>query len=91
MDDEGLRNVLKATILKKLKRRGKWGHAHTSFDKLTSGIPKHLRGLAKEVAKELIKEGLLLTKHTSYGLEVSLNPRRKAEIDEIIEKYLGEQ
>jgi hypothetical protein len=82
-------------ILKKraalTRRRGKWGHAHTSFDKLTSGISKHLRGLAKEVAEELIKEGLLLAKPTSYGLEVSLNPRRKAEIDEIIEYLDGEQ
>jgi len=84
MNDEEFRNVLRATILKKLKRRGKWGRAHTSFDGLTSGIPKHLRGLAKEVAEELIKEGLLLAKPTSYGLEVSLNPVRKAEIDEII-------
>ena len=83
-----IRKVLKATILKKLKRRGKWGHAHTSFDNLTSGIPKHLRGLAKEVAEELIKEGLLLIKPTSYGLEVSLNPRKKDEIDRIIE-YLN--
>lgn len=91
MNNEELRNVLKTTILKKLKRRGKWGHAHTSFDKLTSGIPKHLRGLAKKVAEELIKEGLLLAKSTSYGLEVSLNPRRKAEIDRIIEEYLGKE
>jgi len=91
MNDKDLRNILKATILKKLKRRGKWGHAHTSLDKLTSGIPKHLRGLAKDVAKELIKEGLLISKPTSYGLEVSLNPRRKAEIDKIIEEYLGKE
>lgn len=90
MNNEKLCDVLKAMILKKLKRRGKWGHAHTSFDKLTSGIPKHLRGLAKEVAEDLIKEGLLLAKPTSYGLEVSLNPRRKAEIDEII-KYLDKE
>ena len=91
MNDKDLRNILKATILKKLKRRGKWGHAHTSLDKLTSGIPKHLRGLAKDVAKELIKEGLLISKPTSYSLEVSLNPRRKAEIDKIIEEYLGKE
>ena len=88
MNNEELRNILKATILKKLKRRGKWGHAHTSLDKLTSGIPK---GLAKDVAKELIKEVLLLAKPTSYGLEVSLNPRRKAEIDKIIEEYLDKE
>ncbi len=82
------RDVLKATILKKLKRRGKWGGAHTSFDKLTAGVPKHLRGDAKEAARDLIKSGLLFSKSTSYGLEVSLNPKRKDEIDNIIEKYL---
>ena len=88
MNDEELRNVLRATILKKLKRRGKWGGAHTSVDKLTSGIPKHLRGLAKEVVEDMIREGLLLTKPTSYGLEISLNPRKKAEIERIINEYL---
>jgi hypothetical protein len=84
------REVLKATILKKLKRRGKWSGAHTSFDVLARGIPKHLRGAAKEVAMELIKDGLLLSKPTSYGLEVSLNPERKEEIDKIILKHLSE-
>ena len=34
----------------------------------------------KEIAKELIKRQLLLSKHTSYGLEVSLNPRKLTEI-----------
>jgi len=84
-------DILKATILKKLKRRGKWGGAHTSFDKLTAGIPKHLHGKAKDAARELIKEGLLLSKPTSYGLEVSLNPRRRDEIERIIREYLGEE
>lgn len=78
------REVLKATILKKLRRRGKWGAAHTSFDILTRGIPKHLRGEMKKAAKELIKDGLLLSKPTSYGLEVSLNPEKKRDIDKII-------
>jgi hypothetical protein len=79
---------LKATILHKLKRRNKWGGAHTSIDLLTKGIPKNLRGKAKEVIEELTTEGLLLTKPTSYGLEVSLNPARRREIDEIIERCL---
>jgi len=80
---------LKATMLKKLKRRGKWGDAHTSFDRLTAaGIPKHLRGETKNVANDLIKSGLVFSKPTSYGLEVSLNPKRRKEIDRIIEKYL---
>jgi len=46
------RDVLKATILKKLKRRGKWGGAHTSFDRLITGIPKHLKGETKNAAKD---------------------------------------
>ena len=72
-----IKEVLKATILKKLKRRGKWGGAHTSFDILVKGIPKHLRREAKEVATKLIKDGLLRSKPTSYGLEVSLLIQRK--------------
>ena len=85
------KEVLKATMLKKLKRRGKWGGAHTSFDVLARGIPKHLRGDAKEVATELIKDGLLLSKSTSYGLEVSLNPkmREEEEIERIIKVILS--
>ncbi len=78
-------DILKATILYKLKRRNKWGGAHTSIDLLTKGIPKNLRG---KVIEELTTEGLLLTKPTSYGLEVSLNPARRREIDEIIERCL---
>jgi len=80
--------VLKATILKKLKRRGKWGGAHTNFDRLTDGIPKHLKGETKNAAKDLIKSGLLFSKPTSYGLEISLNPKKRKEIDKIIEKCL---
>lgn len=48
------RTVLKAQILKKLRRRGKWGGSHTALDELQKGIPKHLRGEAKESAEELI-------------------------------------
>ncbi|ATZ61192.2 MAG: hypothetical protein BME93_03565 [Methanosarcinales archaeon Met12] len=41
------KSLLKATILKKLKRRGKWGKAHTSFDKLSTGIPRTFEGRGK--------------------------------------------
>ena len=64
------------------------GQRTSSFDRLTAGIPKHLKGETKNVAKDLIKSGLLFSKPTSYGLEISLNPKRKKEIDMIIEKYL---
>ena len=84
------KRVLKAQILKKLRRRDNWGGSHTAFDDLTKGIPKHLRGEAKKASKELISEGLLITKQTNYGLHVSLNPQRKADIDKIIKDVLGE-
>jgi len=82
--------VLKAQILKKLRRRDIWGGCHTAFDELPKSLPKHLRGQARNVAEELISEGLLIPKQTGYGLHVSLNPQRKADIDKIINDGLGE-
>lgn len=70
-------------LLRKLVYLGKWGGAHTSRDNLPKGFPKHLRGDVKEVAKKLIKKNLILAKPTSYGIEVSLNPERKKEIEDI--------
>jgi hypothetical protein len=81
--------VLKAQMLKKLRRRDIWGGCHTAFDELPKGLPKHLRGQARKAAEELISEGLLMPKQTSYGLHVSLNPQRKADIDKIINDILG--
>jgi hypothetical protein len=60
-------------LLRKLLYLGKWGGAHTNFDNLPKGFPRHLRGAVKEVAKELIKKSFLLGKPIAYGLEVSLN------------------
>lgn len=82
--------ILKAQILKKLRRRDNWGGSHTAFDDLPKSIPKHLRGKAKDAADELILEGLLISKQTSYGLHVSLNPQRKADIDKLIKYVLDE-
>ena len=64
-------------ILRKLVYLGKWGGSHTSIDNVPKGFPKEIRGRVKEVARELIKRELLLSKPTSYGLEVSLNPGKK--------------
>ena len=82
--------VLKAQMLKKLRRRDIWGGCHTAFDELPKSLPKHLRGQARKAAEELISEGLLMPKQTSYGLHVSLNPQRKADIDKIINDVLGD-
>ena len=69
-------------VLRKLAYIGKWGGAHTAFDNLPKGFPKHIRGDVKDVAQQLIKKQFLLAKPTSYGVEVSLNPEKKKEIEE---------
>lgn len=76
--------TLKKTILRKLVFLNKWGGSHTSIDNLPKGFPGHVRGEVKDAAKQLIKENLLLSKPTSYGVEVSLNPDKKKEIEELV-------
>ncbi|PIN75665.1 hypothetical protein COV18_02350 [Candidatus Woesearchaeota archaeon CG10_big_fil_rev_8_21_14_0_10_37_12] len=81
------RLVIKKFIVEKLYRKRKWGGSHTNINNLPKGLSNELRG-SKEVKKaieELLKENLLLSKPTHYGLEVSLNPKKKREIEELIE------
>ena len=73
-------------ILRKLYRRRVIGGRHTAVEHLTKGLPRHAAGAAKETIKELIKEGFILPKKTSYGLQVSLNPEKIEEIYKIIEE-----
>lgn len=73
---------IEKTILEKLLRHGYIGARHTSIDNLPKGFPKHLRKEVVKAAGELVKAGLLIAKPTSYGLEVSLNPKRLREIME---------
>lgn len=75
---------LKKIILRKLYRRRVIGGKHTAVEHLAKGLPKHLAGAAKEAVKELIKEGFILEKPASYGLQVSLNPEKIDEISKII-------
>jgi len=76
---------LKKIILRKLFRRRIIGGKHTAIEHLTKGLPKHVIGEAKNVVDDLIKEGFILIKPTSYGLHVSLNPKKIDEIFKIIE------
>lgn len=71
---------LKKHILKKLFRRRVIGGKHTAIEYVMSGIPSQAYGEAKKAAEELIKEGLIIPKPTSYGLQISLNPERLPEI-----------
>ena len=38
----------------------------------------------EKAANELIKEDILISKPTSYGLHVSLNPRKREEINQYL-------
>lgn len=60
------------------------GERHTSEDNIPKGFPKHERGDVKKALKNLIKQGYVTPKITSYGLEVSLNPRKIEEIKRIL-------
>jgi len=81
-DDE-----LKAMILHKLAKKRKWGESHTAFENAAKGVPSHLKGKLKELTEELISEGYIIPKPTSYGLHISLNVARGEEIKAIIRKY----
>ena len=78
------KDQLKGFIVKKLFHHGYLGGRHTDIENLKRGLPSHIKGDIKQAAKELIKEEILTLKQTSYGLHVSLNPRKREEI----EKYL---
>jgi len=64
-----------------------WLHKHTNINNLPKGLSNQLR-VSKEIKKaveELLKEQILLSKPTQYGLEVSLNSKKIREIEKYIE------
>ena len=71
-------------ILRKLYNRRIIGGKHTAIEHLTGGIPGHLVGEAKHVIAKLIQGGYLLPKPTGYGLQVSINPEKLSEVEDII-------
>jgi len=79
--------IIKKFIVRKLYRKRTWLHKHTNINNLPKGLSNKLR-VSKEVKKtikELLKEQILLSKPTHYGLEVSLNPKKLKEIEELID------
>jgi len=80
---------IKKFILRKLVRKRMWLHKHTNINNLPKGLPDHIRssGNVKKAIKELLKENLLLPKPTNYGLEISLNIRKKIEIENMINNF----
>lgn len=88
MEKEQIIEDIKKHILIKLVEHRYWQHKHTSIHNLPEGLPSYLRN-SKYVSRainELIKKKFLLAKPTNYGLELSLNIKRRQEILEFIEK-----
>jgi hypothetical protein len=76
---------VKKNILKKLYANQAFSKGHLLYERLTSGIPSHLKGFVKEVLDDLIKEELvLLYGKTSYGDAYQLNIKKLKEIEESI-------
>ncbi|MDP3027542.1 MAG: hypothetical protein Q8N63_07595 [Nanoarchaeota archaeon] len=82
---------IKGNILHKLTRLGKFSHSHTSIDNLPKDFPPEIRGRVKDMSKELKKEGILFSKPTGYGEEVSINPQNKEKIMFYINKFLEKE
>lgn len=86
---------IKATVLFKLHKRGNWGGSHTAFENLKKGFKESELGKGglkrvEKMARELTRSGLIIQKPTSYGLQVSLNPRQNETIIAIIRRYFPE-
>ncbi|MFT7615853.1 MAG: hypothetical protein ACI8Y7_000680 [Candidatus Woesearchaeota archaeon] len=72
-------------IIKKLYVHNAFTHGHILYERLQSGVPRHLQGLIKPGLKELLKENLvLLYGKTKYGLAYQLNITKLKEIEDII-------
>ncbi len=83
---------IRATILFKLHKRGNWGASHTAFENIKKGfnerdLGKHGAKIIDKIAKDLVREGLIITKPTHYGVQVSLNPRQGERIIVIMKTY----
>ncbi|MEK6949000.1 MAG: hypothetical protein AABX34_02180 [Nanoarchaeota archaeon] len=79
---------IKGKILHKLTRKGKFEHSHTALDSLQKGFPPDLRGRAKDLAQDLIREGILHLKKTNYGNQISINVEMKENVMAYIDEFL---
>ena len=79
---------IKATLLYHLRRKEVIGGVHVPFETLKKGFPSHLGKDINKIAKDLVKQNILLTKSSSYGLQVYLNKEKLKEIENFIFKIL---
>jgi hypothetical protein len=86
---------IKATLLFKLHKRGNWGACHTAFDNLQKGfkesdLGKHGKKRIETNAKNLIRQGWIIPKPTSYGSQVALNPKESQAIIAFMRQFFPE-
>ena len=72
-------------ILQRLDGMGKWGGYHTEFAHLARGFAGNDRALAQEVGEALLQAGLLAEKPSVGQRHVYLNPKRAAEVRQLID------
>ena len=83
------RDQVKAHILYKLSRHRRWGGKHTELVNVRSALPRDYQSEAEEIAKELADKGLITWLKKTGQIHISLNPQKKKEIMEIVERYYG--
>jgi len=84
-----MENSIIAWIFNKLMRRGYWGRRLINEDVLPKGAIKEQRKEIIETATRLVGDGFLLKKKGRFGWRYSLNPHRKNEIIDFVEKYFN--
>lgn len=76
---------IRKNILKRLYSNQAFSKGHLLYERLTSGIPSHLKGFAKDILEELVKEELVIFYgRTKYGDAYQLNIKKLKEIEELI-------
>jgi len=76
---------IKKNILKRLYSNQAFSKGHLLYERLTSGIPPHLKGFVEDVLEDLVKEGLVLFYgKTKHGDAYQLNIKKLKEIEDLI-------
>ena len=83
------KEVIMVRFLRKLMNLNIWGGKHTESKNLLKALPKHLRGekVTDEAMKELYRLEFLMSKPSTGEIHISLNPRKKKEVSEFLEKH----
>lgn len=80
------KELIMKRFLRKLTNLDMWGGKHTELINLKKCITKHLRGtkIANLAIKELVDLEFINLKMSTHEIHLSLNPRKKKEIYELL-------